>query len=208
MNFTAQLHEYAQWRKNTAQAIEMYCEWCERYELADEQVTGELLGILNALNSARITLAFAAEFLRGKTELMNALFYSEMGLKLLPSAVESARSCPSELFYDEAGCYIRLLDIDTRLDDSSLIECKRNSENWTQIDLDCDSPEQIQEAFKELLAVKKVSREHAYKLGLWNEREANRSGLLDAEELEIPCWRYALISLPHPILKQGLSILD
>ncbi|TXL12375.1 dynamin family protein [Methylococcaceae bacterium HT4] len=58
------------------------------------------------------------------------------------------------------------------------------------------------------MAVKKVSREHAYKLGLWNEREANRSGLLDAEELEIPCWRYALISLPHPILKQGLSILD
>jgi len=208
MNFTAQLHEYAQWRKDTVLAIEMYCEWCERYEAADEQVTRELLGILNALNSTHITLAFAAEFSRGKTELINALFYSEMGLKLLPTAVESARSCPSELFYDETACYIRLLDIETRLEDSSLIEYKRNSENWTQIELDCDSLTQMQEAFKELSAVKKVSREHAYKLGLWNEREVNRSGLLDAEELEIPCWRYALISLPHPILKQGLCILD
>jgi hypothetical protein len=77
-----------------------------------------------------------------------------------------------------------------------------------QIDLDCNSPAQMQEAFKELVAVKTVSKEEADKLGLWNEREAAELGMLDRNEVEIPCWRHALISFPHPLLKEGLCILD
>ncbi|SCN46555.1 hypothetical protein BAZMOX_03205_3 [methanotrophic endosymbiont of Bathymodiolus azoricus (Menez Gwen)] len=32
--------------------------------------------------------------------------------------------------------------------------------------------------------------------------------MLDRNEVEIPCWRHALISFPHPLLKEGLCILD
>jgi hypothetical protein len=66
----------------------------------------------------------------------------------------------------------------------------------------------MQEAFKELIATKKVPREMADKLGLWNEREAASQGIVNPETVEIPCWRHALISFPHPLLKEGLSILD
>ena len=208
MEFKRQLHEYALWREDVAQAIEMYRDWCDCYELSDTENSQMLLNTLKALRSERITLAFAAEFSRGKTELINALFFAEMGIRFLPAATERTTMCPTELFYDGAGCYIRLLDIETRLEDTSLMEYRKNTVNWKQIELDYNSPAQIQVAFKQLLAVKKVSREHAEKLGLWNEVEVSELGLLDAEEIDIPCWRYASVSLPHPLLKQGLCILD
>lgn len=207
MEFKTQLHEYAQWRKDFSQAIEMYRDWRDRYGLNDTESSETLLNILNALRSERITLAFAAEFSRGNTELINALFFAEMGIRLLPAATERTM-CTTELFYDGDSCYIRLLDIETRLENTSLMEYRANTANWKQIELDYNSPGQIQAALKELLAVKKVSKEHADKLGLWNEVEASELGLLDAEEIDIPCWRYASISLPHPLLKQGLCILD
>jgi len=208
MEFKEQLHEYSQWREEIVQAIEMYREWRNRYGLSDPNSTDTLLNMLNGLSHDRITLAFAAEFSRGKTELINSLFFAETGVRLLPSSPGRTTMCPTELFYDEAGSYIRLLNIESRLEDVSLVEYKQNPERWTQIDLDCDSPTQMQEAFRELVAVKTVSKEEADKLGLWNEREAAELGLLDRSEVEIPCWRHALISFPHPLLKEGLCILD
>ncbi len=208
MEFKKQLHEYAQWREDIVQAIEMYREWRNRYGLSDAQSTDTVLNVLNGLSNDRVTLAFAAEFSRGKTELINALFFAESGVRLLPSSPGRTTMCPTELFYDEAGSYIRLLNIESRLEDISLIEYKQSPERWTQIDLDCDSPTQMQQAFKELISVKKVSKEEATKLGLWNDREAAELGLLDADEVEIPCWRHALISFPHDLLKEGLCILD
>ncbi len=208
MEFKEQLHEYSQWREEIVQAIEMYREWRNRYGLSDPNSTDTLLNMLNGLSHDRITLAFAAEFSRGKTELINSLFFAETGVRLLPSSPGRTTMCPTELFYDEAGSYIRLLNIESRLEDISLVEYKQNPDRWTQIDLDCDSPTQMQEAFKALVAVKTVSKEEADKLGLWNEREAAELGLLDRSEVEIPCWRHALISFPHPLLKEGLCILD
>lgn len=208
MEFKEQLHEYSQWREEIVQAIDMYREWRIRYGLNDPHSTDTILNMLNGLGNDRITLAFAAEFSRGKTELINALFFAETGVRLLPSSPGRTTMCPTELFYDESGSYIRLLNIESRLEDISLIEYKDSPEHWTQIDLDCDSPTQMQKAFQELVSVKKVPKEQAEKLGLWNEREAAELGYLDAEEVEIPCWRHALISFPHPLLKEGLCILD
>lgn len=208
MEFKEQLHEYSQWREEIVQAIDMYREWRIRYGLNDPHSTDTILNMLNGLGNDRITLAFAAEFSRGKTELINSLFFAETGVRLLPSAPGRTTMCPTELFYDESGSYIRLLNIESRLEDISLIEYKESPERWTQIDLDCNSPTQMQKAFQELVAVKKVPKDQAEKLGLWNEREAAELGYLDADDVEVPCWRHALISFPHPLLKEGLCILD
>jgi hypothetical protein len=187
----------------------MYHQWRSRYGMNDPHSTETILNILNGLQSDRITLAFVAEFSRGKTELINALFFSETGVRLLPSSPGRTTMSPTELFHDEkGGNYIRLLNIESRLEDISLAEFKKNQDRWTQIDLDCDSPTQMQEAFKELVATKLVDRDIADKLGLWNEREAAEQGIINPEKVEIPCWRHALISFPHPLLKEGLSILD
>jgi hypothetical protein len=209
MEFKEQMHEYSQWRAKLSQAIEMYQQWRNRYGMNDPHSNATIENILNGLQSDKITLAFVAEFSRGKTELINSLFFAETGVRLLPSSPGRTTMSPTELFHDEkGGNYIRLLNIESRLEDISLAEFKKNPERWTQVDLDCDSPTQMQEAFKELVATKMVDREVADKLGLWNEREAAEQGIINPEKVEIPCWRHALISFPHPLLKEGLSILD
>ncbi|MGZ8171601.1 MULTISPECIES: dynamin family protein [Methylobacter] len=209
MEFKEQMHEYSVWRAKLVQAVEMYHQWRSRYGMNDPHSADTILNILNGLQSDKITLAFVAEFSRGKTELINALFFAETGVRLLPSSPGRTTMSPTELFHDEkGGNYIRLLNIESRLEDISLAEFKKNPDRWTQIDLDCDSPTQMQEAFKELVATKQVDRDIADKLGLWNEREAAEQGIINPEKIEIPCWRHALISFPHPLLKEGLSILD
>lgn len=207
--FKEKMHEYSQWRAKLIQSIEMYHQWRNRYGMNDSYSTNTILNILTDLEADRITLAFVAEFSRGKTELINALFFAETGVRLLPSSPGRTTMAPTELFYDEAGgSYIRLLDIETRLEDISLAELKKKPERWVEYKLDCNSPKQMQEAFKELIATKEVDQQLAHKLGLWNEREAAAQGNINPEKVEIPYWRHALISFPHPLLKQGLAIID
>ncbi len=209
LKFKEQLHEYAQWREQLARSIEMYREWRRRYGMSDVHSTDTLLNILSGLDNDRITLAFAAEFSRGKTELINSLFFAETGVRLLPSSPGRTTMCPTEIFYDKKeGAYIRVLDISTRLEDLSLIEYKQMPEKWKHISLEGKTPTQMQAAFKYLVAVKTVPVDMADKLGLWNEHEAAEQGQSNATEVEIPCWRHALISFPHPLLEEGLSILD
>lgn len=209
LEFKEQLHEYTQWREQLMRSIEMYREWRRRYGMTDLHSTDTILNILSGLENDRITLAFAAEFSRGKTELINSLFFAETGVRLLPSSPGRTTMCPTEIFYDKTGgSYIRVLSIETRLEDESLIEYKQKPECWKQITLDCDSPTQMQEAFKQLIATKVVSKEMADKLGLWNEHEAAEQGMANATTVEIPYWRHALISFPHPLLMEGLCILD
>jgi Dynamin family len=209
LEFKDQMHEYALWRAKVVQAIEMYHQWRIRYGMNDPHSTNTILNAINNLQSDRITLAFVAEFSRGKTELINSLFFAETGVRLLPSTAGRTTMSPTELFYDEeGGSYIRLLNIESRLEDISLAELKQQPHRWTQFKLDSNSPAQMQEAFKELSASKMVDRQVADKLGLWNERLAAEQGLVNPEKVEIPCWRHALISFPHPLLKQGLCILD
>lgn len=206
--FKEQLQAYANWREQMVQAVENYQSWLDRYELSDPSENETIMNILAGLRSDKITLAFAAEFSRGKTELINAMFFSETGVRLLPSTPGRTTMCPTELFFDhEAGSYIRLLSIESRLEDMSIAEYKDSPRSWMQIDLDASSPMQMQEAFQELIAVKRVSVEDARRLGLYNDDMNPADGEVP-ESVEIPCWRHALISFPHPLLKEGLVILD
>jgi hypothetical protein len=209
MEFKEQMHEYSLWREKLIQGIDLYHQWRIRYDVNDPHSNNTILNVLNGLQQDRITLAFVAEFSRGKSELINALFFAETGLRLLPSSPGRTTMSPTELFHDvEGGDYIRLLEIESRLEDISMAEFKNTPGRWKQIDLDCNSPAQMQEAFKALIATKMVDRDLADKLGLWNEREAAEQGIVNPEKVEIPCWRHAIISFPHPLLKEGLTILD
>ncbi|MEQ1545003.1 dynamin family protein [Methyloglobulus sp.] len=191
------------------QTIEMYQNWRKCYSFEGANSIETITNILQSLSQDRITLAFVAEFSRGKTELINALFFAETGVRLLPSSPGRTTMCPAELFFDkEGGNYIRLLEIETRLEEIPFFELKKDIQRWKQIDLDRTNPKQMQSAFQELVAVKRVSREKAIELGLFDEKEAAEQGIINPETVEIPCWRHALISFPHPLLQAGLGILD
>lgn len=208
MHFQQQLQAYGRWKSRLVEAIDKYHAWLKKYDLATSEVGEAILGMRRNLESERVTIAFVAEFSRGKTELINALFFSETGVRLLPSTPGRTTMCPTEIFYDaEGGSYLRLLAIESRLDQAALSEYKDQPERWFQIELDPASPIQMQEAFQELVAVKRVGLEEAKRLGLYHA-EMKYGSDIPSESVEIPCWRHALISFPHPLLKEGLVILD
>jgi hypothetical protein len=164
--------------------------------------------MLDTVASDALTVAFLAEFSRGKTELINALFFADTGLRLLPSSPGRTTMCPTEIFADPTGdAYIRLIGIETRLSEKSLSVLKLEPELWERIPLDPSSPMQMQEAFRSLAATKQVSRDTAVQLGLCAEdAECGFQG--SSEDVEVPCWRHAMISFPHRLLSQGLVIVD
>jgi hypothetical protein len=126
--FTNKLLEYSNWRTQMIQTIEMYQNWRKCYGFEGANSIETITNILHALSQDRITLAFVAEFSRGKTELINALFFAETGIRLLPSSPGRTTMCPAELFFDEqGGNYIRLLEIETRLEETPFFELKKDN---------------------------------------------------------------------------------
>ncbi len=204
--FTDQMQAFGRWKGDLVHAITNYQQWLEDNQMGSPETELRIFELLEALRSDRLTVAFVAEFARGKTELINAIFFSEYDRRLLPSEAGRTTMCPTELFYDNQAdqSYIRLLPIETRLEDTSIAEHKNNPINWTTIELDTNSSERMAEAFREVVRTKRVTLEEARRLEL-HEPDQEQEG---ATHVEIPMWRHALISFPHPLLKEGLSILD
>lgn len=204
-----QLKAYDGWKTDMIRTIRTYHAWAKKHRLSTEESEKRIQESLSALYSDRLTIAFVAEFSRGKTELINAIFFAEYGRRLLPSAAGRTTMCPTELFYDKQAdqAYVRLLPIETRLQDLGIRELKKKPALWVTYPLNLDSPGQVEDCLKEVVQTRKVSQEEAVRLGMFDpEQYAHEKGRPDI--IEIPKWRHALISFPHPLLKQGLSILD
>lgn len=210
-NFFDNIHAYGKWKSNLVAAIEEFQGWLDTTELEESEQSLKIYETLQTLKHDRITLAFVGEFSRGKTELINAIFFSQFKRRLLPSEAGRTTMCPTELFYDvdEPKPYMRLLPIESRTEDASITEQKQNSINWTHIQLDISSPENMASSFAQITNTKKVKASEAKRLGLYDViTDNNGTELADTQIVEIPMWRHALINFPHPFLEQGLAILD
>ena len=207
--FTEQLEAYSRWKEDIVSHIKSYRDWLSDHDMSSPEDDLRMYEILDALDSDHITIGFAAEFSRGKTELINSIFFANYQRRLLPSSAGRTTMCPTELFYDskEEKPYIRMLPIETRLEDSSISEFKQDVNNWINTDLDVDSPDSMVEAFKEIVKTKQVPVDSAIQLGLYTKEELEAAEVPPVS-IEIPMWRHVMISFPHPLLKQGLVILD
>lgn len=210
--FKEQMRAYDRWKVDIAHAVNEYKQWLEDHRMGTPEVELRLHETLEGLKSDRLVIAFVAEFSRGKTELINAIFFSDYQRRLLPSEAGRTTMCPTELFYDQQNdeAYIRLLPIETRMEDLSITELKNNPERWTTIPLDVNSPDQMAEALREVVKVKRVNAEAAKLLGLYGDdlHSHHKDDEALPTHVDIPMWRHALISFPHPLLQQGLVILD
>ena len=207
-----QVEAYAKWKNDLIREINAYLSWLEDNDLNDAENDLRIYETLESLKSDKITVAFVAEVSRGKTELINTLFFSQYKRRLLPSQAGRTTMCPTEIFYDHEveRPYIRLLPIETRLEESSIAEYKKEEIEWTNIHLDPESSDSLAEAFSEVTRTKRVPVERARELGLYDEKEFAHLSSQDipTTHIEIPKWRHALISFPHPLLQQGLVVLD
>jgi len=198
---------YRRWCDGLADTIREYQHWMEQNGLADGAEDLRVYELMDMLRSDKLTVALVAEYSRGKTELINAIFFADYKQRLLPSEAGRTTMCPTELLYDDKlePC-IRLLPIETRASNTSIAEYKRTPVQWTTLPLDLNSPKQMAETLREIMKTKPVPVREAQKLGLYHptaEMPAQANGLID-----IPVWRHAVINYPSPLLKQGLVILD
>ena len=207
--FETEIARYNDWREALTQSVHAYHEWLESNGQLDVQQSIRFYDLLENLNKGRLMLAFLAEFSRGKSELINALFFSSLKERLLPSDVGRTTMCPTEIFHDPSEePYLKLLSVETRYRDESISQLKNMPVEWSKIRLNVGSAKDMKHALKALADTKKVYALEARMLGL--APMLNENGELPGEEelVEVPAWRYAMINYPHPLLTNGLAILD
>jgi len=208
--FSRRLGNYKRWRDELIEIINEYQTWVESHGLASGEEDLQIYELIDALRSDKLTIALAAEFSRGKTELINAIFFADLKQRLLPSEAGRTTMCPTELRYDEhePPC-LKLLPIETRETTTTISEYKRRPAAWTVIPLDLESPKRMAETFHEIVKTKPVGADYAEQIGLYHPDATETHHLLNTDgTIEIPVWRHAIINYPHPLLKQGLVVLD
>lgn len=210
--FSQKLASFSIWREKFVSAIEAYQHWVEQNEPVEGENDLRIYELIESLKSDKLKIAFMGEFSRGKTELLNALFFSDYKKRLLPSSAGRTTMCPTELRYDvKTGACIKLLPIETRKTGTTIAEYKQNPVQWTTLHLlKRDSAKELEAAFLEVTKTKRVHTREAEELGLYdpNNEIANRGVSIVDDMIEVPCWRHAIINYPHPLLENGLVILD
>lgn len=209
-SFGVQFDQHASWRHDFAVRLKVLADWLRDHELLDAAVEERLQQIEARMRAGKMMVAFVAEFSRGKSELINAIFFADYKRRIVPARAGRTTMCPTELGYDAAvpSC-LRLLPIETRLQPKALAEWRATPEKWTSVDLDVNNPAELARALEKVAEVRKVVREEARALGFWHDKSPDDNPPEDAYGLvEVPRWRHALVNIPHPLLRQGLVILD
>jgi hypothetical protein len=202
--------DYSERRMQLATAITDYADWLDRQHGIDAERTLRLADTASSLRHDKLVVAFVAEFSRGKTELINALFFADHGQRLLPSDAGRTTMCPTELYSntDEVPS-LSLLPIESRRRSESLAHLKRMPIEWCRISLDPADPRQLQDSLKKLTETKPMAAVDAIEMGLWSGEDPNdRHQLRPDGTVDVPAWRYAMVNYPHPLLQAGLTILD
>jgi len=190
------------------------CDICEpRSLLADLLNDAHLrqqLRRAQRLAGEKLVVAFVAEFSRGKSELINAIFFADAGKRVLPATPGRTTMCPVELAYDpEEPPTLSLLPIETRLEGLSLGELRSQPRAWEHVVLNVKQPDELSQALTQVMRTRWVTQDEARTLGFWDDERPDENPPRDAQgRVEVPQWRHALINYPHPLLKQGLVVLD
>ncbi len=210
MSFNQEFDEHSAWRQAQAARLQGLAEWLEARDLLDPGARERLEQLRHQLRSDKVMVAFVAEFSRGKSELINAVFFAGYGRRIMPASAGRTTMCPTELGYDaDVPPCLRLLPIETRLQPQSLLEWRGAPDQWERIDLDVNDPGQLARAIEKVAEVRRVTQDEARALGFWHDEAPEDNPLVGPDGLyEVPRWRHALINMAHPLLKQGLVILD
>ena len=209
-SFNEQFGMHGAWRRSFAQRLHDLRDWLASHDLLDTSVSDRLEHLENQARSDKVTVAFVAEFSRGKSELINAIFFAHYGRRLMPASAGRTTMCPTELAWDPGRpASLRLLPIETRDSLDSLAQWRVRGDAWQQLSLDIGNAQQIAQALQQISETRRVSIAQAREWGFWQDDDEGANPLIDDQGLvEVPRWRHALVNMPHPLLKQGLVILD
>ncbi len=209
-SIASSLDALALWRRALDQQVAAFGLEAAAHELLDEGDQDLLVTLRERLASEKLVVAFVAEFSRGKSELINAIFFADTGRRVLPARPGRTTMCPVELRHEvgAAPC-LSLLPIETRLQALSLTELRGHHANWHHLPLDPDQPDALADAMVAVTQTRKVTLEQASALGFWHESQPDDNPpVLPDGQVEVPAWRHAIVNYPHPLLQRGLVVID
>jgi hypothetical protein len=209
-SFANSLDALGGWRAALGERVDAFAKFLAEHDLAQGPANEHLAALRERLGNEKLVVAFVAEFSRGKSELINAIFFADTGRRILPATPGRTTMCPVELGWrgDEPAS-LMLLPIETRLEGLALGELRAQPRAWRRLDLDVDDAEQLARSLVEVTRTEWVSEAQARALGLWDDAHPDDNPPRDdSGKVEVPAWRHALINYPHPLLRQGLVVLD
>ena len=206
----SRLDTLAAWRRALDRGFERLQARFNEHGLLDAPAQALGQGVRQRLASDRLVLAFVAEFSRGKSELINALFFADSGRRVLPATPGRTTMCPVELAWDEQQpAQLLLLPIATRRSGQTLTALRQQPASWQAIPLPPDDADALAAALQQVMATRQVPVDEARALGFWSDEQPDDNPPCDEQgQVEVPAWRHALINLPHPLLKRGLVVID
>ena len=91
------LGDYKKWRDDLIIVISRYHGWLQEEGLTKGEDDLRIFELIEALRSDKLTVAMVGEFSRGKSELINAIFFADYKQRLLPTEAGRTTMCPVEL---------------------------------------------------------------------------------------------------------------
>jgi hypothetical protein len=210
MNLAEQFSAYGRWREAAAEVVARLGNWLASNEMGDAQAGPRLQHLLERLREDRLTVAFVAEFSRGKSELINAIFFAGHGDRVLPSSAGRTTMCPTELCWRPGDRpELRLLPIRSRARRATVGELRLERAAWQVVPLVPEATAELRQALARVGETERVAPDEALALGFAID-PGGEKGLRPGPDgrVEIPAWRHAIVHLPHPLLAQGLVVLD
>ncbi|MDR2000522.1 MAG: dynamin family protein, partial [Zoogloeaceae bacterium] len=210
MTLARHFDAYHAWRNDVCRLVDLLRNWLVECDLLDSECEQRLRRIRERLEEDKLVVAFVAEFSRGKSELINALFFSDHGGRIVPSSAGRTTMCPTEFAWNrETPPRIALLPIETRAEGTSITVLRVIPNAWRTFLFDPQNPEEAAAALRRVGEVKQVPAATARSLGFAVGNGTDGSLVAgDDGQVEIPRWRHAMINFPHPLLEQGLVVMD
>jgi Dynamin family len=204
------LDALASWRSTLERHVTQLGRSLSEQDLLDDADAAVLAALRDRLSSERLVLAFVAEFSRGKSELINAIFFADAGRRVLPASPGRTTMCPVELRFDaDVSPRLMLLPIDTRLKGLSLAELRPRDDYWQKVPLNPKDPQSLSDSLAAVTRTRRVTVEQAIALGFWSYEQPEDNPPQGEDGLvEVPAWRHAVINYPHPLLERGLVVID
>jgi hypothetical protein len=198
--FEQSLADLKQWRDDTAACLADFRRWATLARMIDEPQAARLAYLERRLAAERLTIAFVGESASVRAGLINALFFTHVGVPLLPTAGGHASRCSLEISADASRPpMLRLLPIESRASAKALRELALETEGWAEVALDPSDAGSVVAALRQLSEAVVVDAAQAEALGL---------SAADGARVAIPRWRHAMLNYPHPLLAKGITLLD
>lgn len=190
------------WRAGMGLRLRLLERWAQSHPLLGPATADRLAGILERLDQDTLSIAFVGEISRGKSELINAIFFGESTHRVLPAGPGRTTLCPTEIrFHPQLAPSLQLLPLASAAEPPALTAAQDAPDAWVHVNLAQGDAQQVSETLQRItwtqeqdVAVTRAAPEGPQAASLPHAAVAR--------------WGHAIVNLAHPLLARGLRILD